>query len=92
MYIQRLFIFICFIVVMIQALPREKRNPFSDTTKDENENTNIPKHVSPFAVFDSNDSIENNLNITTTTQSPDEDLLSKMLVNDMDESVRQMEM
>uniref|UniRef100_A0A914M5L5 Candidate secreted effector n=1 Tax=Meloidogyne incognita TaxID=6306 RepID=A0A914M5L5_MELIC len=69
MYIQRLFIFICFIVVITQALPREKRNPFSDTN-----------------------SIENNLNFTTTTQSPDEDLLSKMLVNDMDESVRQMEM
>lgn len=90
MYIQRLFIFICFIVVITQALPREKRNPFSDTSKDGNKN--IPKHVSPFAVFDSNDSIENYLNFTTTTQSPDEDLLSKMLVNDMDESVRQMEM
>jgi len=35
-------------------IQREKRNPLSDTTKDENENTNIPKHVSPFAVFDSN--------------------------------------
>uniref|UniRef100_A0A915NXW0 RING-type domain-containing protein n=1 Tax=Meloidogyne floridensis TaxID=298350 RepID=A0A915NXW0_9BILA len=73
-----------------QICNREKRNPFSDTSKDGNKN--IPKHVSPFAVFDSNDSIENYLNFTTTTQSPDEDLLSKMLVNDMDESVRQMEM
>ncbi|KAL7070746.1 hypothetical protein ACQ4LE_009692 [Meloidogyne hapla] len=91
MYRQRLFIFITFIVIVIQALPREKRNPFSDKTKEENED--IPKHVSPFDMFDSKDIVENNNNITsTTTQSPNEDLLSKMLINDMDESVRQMEM
>ncbi|KAF7640088.1 KH domain-containing protein [Meloidogyne graminicola] len=79
-------------VCLICNLPRiEERDLMNDSNVD---NKDIPKRISPLEIFVSDDGNNNNNNYytSTTTQSSGGDLLSKMLINDMDESVRPMEM
>ncbi|KAF7635277.1 hypothetical protein Mgra_00005246 [Meloidogyne graminicola] len=68
----------------------EERDLMNDSNVD---NKDIPKRISPLEIFVSDDGNNNNNNYytSTTTQSSGGDLLSKMLINDMDESVRPME-